>query len=169
MHTEVKLIDVNATRAHVQNLLSLHPEMAADETLRMDMIEGETDAFKLLALILDNIRDSQTMKAAIDERAKELDRRSLRYEAREDFMRKLALRIMETADLRKVQLPEATLSVRAAPPAVRIINPELIPEKFWRIKREPNLSQIKAVLKTGTLVSGCSLNNAPDVLAVLTR
>jgi hypothetical protein len=76
---------------------------------------------------------------------------------------------MEAAGLRKAVLPEATLSIRPSPQAVRIIHPEFIPEEFWRVKREPNVSQIKAALKVGLDVPGASLSNAADTLAILTK
>src|SRR6266498_2009432 len=163
------MLDISDTRAAIQHLLSLHPELADDEDWRRDMIEAETDAFKVLGLIMEQILEARMIKAALDERAKQLDMRSLRYEAREDFMRKLAMRIMETAGLHKMVLPEATLSIRPTPQAVRILNPDMIPHEFWRVKTEPNVTAIKAALKAGQHVPGAALSNQSDVLAVFTR
>jgi hypothetical protein len=76
---------------------------------------------------------------------------------------------MDAAQLRKAVLPEGTLSIRPAPRGVRIIQPDFIPEQFWRVKREPNLSAIKTALEAGTDVPGAALSNAPDVLAIITK
>jgi len=156
-------------RRTVEALLLEHPEVREDEDLRITAIEGETDTFELLAIALDDIREAQMMRSAITEHIEALRARATRFERREEFQRKLVLRIMEAAKLCKAVLPQATLSVRPAPRAVRIINQAFIPDPFWRVKREPDLSQIKAALKAGTDVPGAALSNAPDTLAILTR
>jgi hypothetical protein len=156
-------------RRAVESLMLEYPELKDDDELRTTAIEGETDTFEVLADLLSNIRECQTMFEAIGERIETLRRRLSRFERRGEFQRKLAQRIMEAAGLRKAVLPEATLSIRPSPQAVRIIHPEFIPEEFWRVTREPNVSQIKAALKAGLDVPGASLNNAADTLAILTK
>jgi Gp157 protein len=156
-------------RRAVEALLLEYPELKDDEELRTTAIEGETDTFEPLADLLSNIRECQTIGAAIGQRIEALRLRLSRFEQREEFHRKLAHRVMEAAGLRKVVLPEATLSIRPVPPAVRIIHPDFIPEEFWRVKREPNVSQIKTALKAGHNVPGASLSNAGDTLAIITR
>jgi hypothetical protein len=156
-------------RRAVEALLLEYPELKEDEELRTTGIEGETDTFEVLADLLSRIREYQTMRAAISDRLEALRGRLSRFEQREQFHRKLVHRVMEAAALRNVVLPEATLSIRPVPPAVRIIHPDLIPEEFWRVKREPNVSQIKTALKAGQNVPGASLNNTADTLAIITR
>jgi hypothetical protein len=153
----------------VEALLLEHPELQDDEELRSIAVESETDAFELLGELLSSIRECQTMRVAIGERIETLRARLARFEQHEEFHRKLAHRVMEAAGLRKAALPEATLSIRPVPPAVRIIHPDLIPEEFWRVKREPNVSQIKTALKAGQNVPGASLNNTADTLAIIPR
>jgi hypothetical protein len=109
------------------------------------------------------------VRAAIGERIETLRSRQTRFEQREEFQRKLAQRVMEAAGLRKAEMAEATLSIRPASQAVRIIHPDFIPEQFWRVKREPNVSQIKTALKAGQHVPGASLSNAADTLAIFIR
>jgi hypothetical protein len=162
-------IDLNIVRAQIAALLAEYPELADDEDLRRDTIEGETDAFELLALVLGDIRDAQAMQTAISERVTELRTRQSRFERREEFSRKLAVRIMDAAALRKAVLPEATLSIRPGAAAVRITAEGFIPAQFWRVKREIDVSAIKSALKAGTEVPGAVLSNGSDNLAILVK
>jgi hypothetical protein len=88
-------------------------------------LEGETELFEVLALIVDDVRDVETMQAAIAERIRGLQARRERSARREAACRLLARRLMEAAALRRAVLPEATLSIRPAPQGVRIIHPDV--------------------------------------------
>ena len=90
-------------------------------------------------------------------------------ERREYALRSLIHKVMDTAGLRKRELPEATVSVRAGQPKVLIIEEELIPDEFCRIKREPDKTRIKAAIQAHEQVPGCSLSNAEETLAIYVR
>lgn len=165
----MRRIEPEFIRRTVEALLLQFPDLADDEELRVCALEGETPVFELLAAVVDDIRGAGTMQQAIESRIGELRARKERFVRRETACRKLAQRIMDAADLRKAVLPEATLSVRPAPRAVRIIHPDFIPAEFWRVKREPDLTAIKTALKAGADVPGAALSNAADTLAILSR
>jgi hypothetical protein len=80
-------IDPATLRTQIAALLAEHPELADDEELRLSAIEGETDTFELLALVLAEIRDAQTMRAALQQRVDALQARAHRFERREQFHR----------------------------------------------------------------------------------
>jgi len=164
----VKRIDPAIFRAQVAALLAEYPELD-DEDLRRDVIEGETEVFETLSIVLGDVREAQTFQTAIRDRIEPLRARLARFERREEFSRKLLMRIMDAATLRRATLAEATLSIRPAQQAVRIINPELLPADYFRIRREPDLAAIKTALKTGADVPGAALSNAADTLAILSR
>ena len=145
------------------------PELAEDEDLRLDTLEGETNLFDVLAIIVDDIRNATTMQEAIDIRLRDLKFRLERYEQRERAWRKLAKQLMDVANLRKVTLTEATLSIRHGQPSVQIVDQSFLPDALWRIRKEPNLSMIKDMLKSGKNVPGAVLNNSPDTLTILTK
>ena len=162
-------IDPAFLKAKVAALMSQYPELAEDEDLRLSTIEGETECFELLAMLTENILADAAMQDAIALRAKDLRERKDRFAAREQMWREIAQAVMAAADLRKAQLAQATLSIRPKPPAVQIIDEEAIPDEFFRIKKEPNLSAIKDALKENVDVPGCTLSNQADTLAVLTK
>ena len=43
------LLEAHTVTAEIERLLAEFPELADDEDLRRDMIEGQTDAFAILA------------------------------------------------------------------------------------------------------------------------
>jgi hypothetical protein len=156
-------------KQQIANLLLVFPELADDEDARLMSMESETDLKEVLTVVLDDIMEAKAMQVAIDERIKDLKARGDRFYQREQGWRKLAHDLMNAASLRKLQLPTATLSVRNGQPSVTIIDQAFLPENFWRVKREPNISAIKDALKSGTEVPGAVLNNGSETLAVLTK
>ena len=162
-------VNIFELKNRIRALLAEYPELVDDEDVRLDTLEGETEIKDVLAIILEDIKEASSMQDAIALRIKDLKSRAERFVMREQGWRKLAQDLMQTANLRKVQLTEATLSIRATPPAVHIIDQTFLPEQFWRVKKEPNLSLIKETLKAGTDVPGAALSNSPDTLAILSK
>lgn len=159
-------LDATRVTIEIERLLAEYPELAEDEALRADMIEGSTDAFAVLGMIVATMRDADTMRKAIAERADAMWSRAARYERREKAMRALAQRIMEAADLRKVELPEATLSIRAVAPSLIITDEASLPDWAWRVKREPDKAAIKERMKVGDFVPGVEMSNGGTTLSV---
>jgi hypothetical protein len=156
-------------RQQIANLLLVFPELADDEDARLMSMESETDLKEVLTVVLDNIMEAKAMQVAIDARIADLKTRGDRFYQREQGWRKLAFDLMNAASLRKLQLPTATLSVRNGQPSVQIVDQSFIPEPYWRIKKEPNISMIKDALKSGEAVPGTLLNNGGETLAILTK
>jgi hypothetical protein len=153
----------------VANLLLLYPDLADDEQLRADMVEGSTDAFDLLREIERRRRETETLIAGLGATLRDLQHRSARLDQRNRAMRELAFRIMSLADLRKVELPEATLSIRAGTPKVIVTDEALIPDMLCRIKREPDKTKIKKSLLADNAVEGAVLSNAEHTLTIRTK
>jgi hypothetical protein len=156
-------------KAKVDALLAEYPQLKDDEDLRLITIESETDCFEILTLLLDDIQAFGSVQLAIRARIDDLRARLERFERREEVYRKLAQQMMEAAQIRKAELPEATLSIRAGQQGVRITDPTFLPDAFWRVKREPNISLIKDQLKSGSEVPGAALSNSPETLSIRTR
>ena len=96
--------------------------------------------------------------------------RLARIEATAEKKRQVALAAMEEADIEKILEPDFTVSLRAAPPGVVIVNEQDIPEGFW-IPQPPKLDKrrILETLKAGTAVMGAELANTRITLAVRTK
>lgn len=164
----MKPIDFATLEREITTLVAAYPELAADDELRADMLAGSTETFEILNAIVSRMQDSKTMAAAVKERAKDMAERAARYQRREQAMRELAERVMRVADLRKVELPEATLSIRATPPAIVITDERELPDEYWRVTRAPDKAAIKDALKAGEFVPGVELSNGSESLSVRT-
>lgn len=159
-------LDATRVTLEIERLLAEYPELAEDEALRADMIEGSTDAFAVLSLIVATMREASAMVAAIKIQADALWSRAERFERREKAMRALAQRIMEAANIRKAELPEATLSIRAVAPSLVITDESALPDWAWRVKREPDKAVIKERMKAGDFVPGAEMSNGGSTLSV---
>ena len=151
----------------ISNLYLQFPELRGDdEMLRIDTLEGVTDLHELASLIVCAVGDARTLYDGTDLRLAELKARRDRFEMRGEFLRALLLKIMQHAEIKKLELPIATLSVRQGSQQLRGEISDELPDDLCRITREPNKVKIKELLVSGAAVPGFTLSNAPPSLAV---
>lgn len=162
-------LDPNIIRQQIANLLTTCPELAEDDVLRADMIEGETDAFTFLSVIARKIGEAKALSDGANGYAKELLDRCERLDRRNESLRKLAFTIMDAAGLKKAELAEATLSIRNGQRKVIIADENQIPEPLWRVKRDPDKTAIREKLLAGEYVPGAELSNAEPTLSIRTK
>lgn len=163
----MKPLELAALMGALEDLRKAYPEIEEDESLLLGMVEGETNAFEVLAAITHEMMEAAEMKTAIASRAKALAERKSRYDRKEDALRALAQRIMDAAGLRKAELAEATLSIRPGSASVIITDEAELPDQFVKIKRDPLKNEIKAAIKSGEFVPGAMLSNGSETLNVL--
>src|SRR3990167_6910226 len=137
-------LDLAIVEKEIAVLLAANPELAEDEALRLDMIEGETEAFRVLSKLVRQIGETESTIAGLDNYINQLEARKERFEHRKHVFRALIFRLMSIADIRKAQLPEATLSIKASARKVIITDETQIPEPFWRVIREINKALINS-------------------------
>lgn len=138
-----------------------------DETLALDMIEGETSLVECIdALLLANAHDGATVTGIAVVMA-DLDDRAARVQKRIDMRRALVEQALLTAEIKKLERPAATLSMANRPASVTVADEASIPAEFW-IAGAPKLDRkaLKAALTEGRPVPGASLTNAAPSLTV---
>jgi hypothetical protein len=162
-------LQVEQIKQQINALILANPELALDEQLRTDMIEGETDAFECMRKLERMRVETQATIQVLSSVIETMENRASRLGRREEAFRKLMYQLLTTADLKKLELPEATLVIRNGVPKVIIINEEQLPEYYIRVKKEPNKKLIGAALKAGDTVLGAMLSNAEPSLTILTR
>lgn len=163
------MLNAQAIKQTIHNLLLEHPELADDEVLRADMLEGATDFHEALTALVGSMRDSESMAKAITDRIKTMQERRDRVEYRVESLRKIIFQLMEAADLRKVELPEATLSFRTVPAGVVVMDEAAIPSEYFETKKVLSKTRLRAALDAGATIEGASLGNGGVALAVRTR
>jgi hypothetical protein len=75
---------------------------------------------------------------------------------------------MVEAGLKKIEADDMTLTTGLGPASVVITDEAMLPESFWRVKREPNKVAIGEALKGGVTVPGAGRGNQAPVLKVRT-
>lgn len=143
----------------IKKLMLHFPDMAADDELKIDMIEGQTDFLEIMDKIIMQARLLEHMAGASGMHASQILERKKRLERRADFNRQLAQQLMETTGMQSIDLPSGKVSVVKSPDKVIITDESDIPEEFLRVKKEPNKAAIKDALKKGEEVTGAMLSN----------
>ena len=162
--------DADALRLRIENLILQYPEIAEDEVLRADMLDGETPITVVMTDLIRTGQDTIALRDATKQRLADLKARGDRFDRRIDFIKSLMMAIMEAAGTRKFELPEATIYFRNNPQQiVGEPNADTLPDELVRIKREPDRAKIKEALKAGLSIEGLSLSNSPPSIVVTVR
>ena len=158
-------INPQIVRQQIDNLKVLHIDLFEDEEAWLLALESETDMDALLTSIVRRIEDSKALVLGTKDRAEELAARRKRFEDRIESLRNLAFKIMEAADVAKIELPEVTLSVRNVAPSVIITDEDNLPDIACKFERKPDKAKIKELLATG-LVAGAAMTNGGKTLSI---
>lgn len=138
-----------------------------DADLIRDMVEAETSLHEAIASAALELAAVEGQKEGIEIAIAKLKARLTRYCKHAEGLRDGIQAAMETAELTSIKTPAATLSMRASPPSVEIIDQALIPAVFMKQPPPtPDKASIRATIKNGQAVPGCTLSNQPPALAV---
>lgn len=159
-------LDPAIIKQQVENLKLAFPDLLDEDDDWQLALESETDVKEYLRTVERKREDAEALEEALATTIEALRQRKARFERREQAMRALLFAAMQWADLRKVELPEATLSVRDGVPKVLITDESQIPDEFMRIRKEPDKIKIKEALNGFAEVPGAAMSNIEPVLAV---
>ena len=166
MVSQFLTLDAAALAREFDALFAAYPEMADDEELRRDMLDGETSITRVLLHAYDVLTSAKIVQAGIDTVLVDLKARKDRFARREDAMRSLMLGILEAAHLPKLELPVATLSVRDGTTSVAITDLEALPQGYFKTIRQADKTAIKASLEQGEAIPGAELVTGERSLTV---
>lgn len=162
-----KPINPEVVKSQIASLLLHFPDLQDDEEALALSLDSETDATALLSQIVAKWQQAKANSVGLANWISDLRARMDRMDRRMEAQRKLMLKIMEIADIRKLELPIATLGISMGPRKVVIVDEKNIPLTFCRIPPpEPDKVKIKDTLKSGVDVPGCSLSNGDEFLRI---
>lgn len=162
--------EADMLRAEIETLIRQYPEIAEDEVLRADMLDGETALSDVLTDLIRMGEDAKAMGAATKARQDDLKARAQRFDRRVEFTRALMLSILDAANLRKVELPEGTVFLRNnTPQLVGEPDADTLPDDLVKIERKPDRTKIKDALKAGRELPGLALSNSPPSVVVTVK
>lgn len=162
-------LDAQFVRAEIGRLIADYPEMADDETLRADVIEGETRAHRIIELAMEQRAEALTFAEAIKLREGDMQQRRSRFERKAEAMKSLIGGIMRAAGLEKLQLPEVTLFFTKPRQKVEIHSVEELPQGFYSLTRKPETAAIKSALEKGEEIPGAALVTGDAGLTIRTK
>jgi hypothetical protein len=141
-----------------------------DEETLADTVEGLTDLHEIIAALLRYALADEALAAGLKGRIAEMEDRRDRLEDRASKRRQIAKDVMVELDLKKLQAPDFTASIRPGTPALMVIDEAAVPSIYWE-PREPRLNRQGLVsdLKQGAEITGVSLSNPEPVLSVRTK
>lgn len=162
--------DADQLRIQIENLVRQYPEIAEDEILRADMLDGETSIEQVLTSLVRMGEDARAMRDATQTQLDNLKARGDRFGRRIVFSRALIFKILEAAKLKKKELPEATVYLRNNAPAL-IGEPDgdKLPDDYVKVERKPDKKKIKDAMIAGTTFEGLALSNQPPSVVVTIR
>lgn len=139
-----------------------------DETLE-DTLEGATDLNEQLAKIARQAIETEAFAGALGEIIKTSQSRKARLEYRAERLRAVIKWAMSESGTQKASLPDITLSLSKGRPPVIIDYIFPLPDRFARVKREPDTVAIRVALESGELLDFARLGNAQPTLTIRVR
>lgn len=158
-------LDPVFVKHQIEMLKAQFPDVFSDEDSWSIALETETDLIDFLRHTEQKRQEAIALAKSVELIIENNKLRRERFERRDIAARALIFSLMQSANLRKLELPESTLSIRNGSPKVIITDEMDIPDELCRYKREPDKTKIKEALIAGP-VPGASLSNAEDVLAI---
>lgn len=156
------------TRA-AQQLRDVLLAMGCDDSKTLaDTIEGETDIREAIRRVYWAMIEDQILIDGLTENIQVLQARKTRIETRVERYRAAIEKGMSAGEISKLELPEATISLRAVAPKLEVVIEALIPERFWI--PQPNTLDKKALLtalkEPGADIPGAALSNGGQSLSI---
>jgi Gp157 protein len=141
-----------------------------DEETLADTVEGLTDVHEILASIVRAALADEALAAGLKGRIGEMEDRLSRLQERAAKRRQIAKEVMAELDIKKLQAPDFTASLRPGMASLVVIDEASVPSIYWE-PRPPKLDRVGllADLKQGTDIAGAALSNPEPILSVRTR
>ena len=91
-----------------------------------------------------------------------------RYRRRSQSYRSTLLAILDATGERRLELPHATVSLRAGPPAVVVTDEKALVDRFWRTetKRSVDKAALMEAMRDGEVIEGAMISNGQPILTV---
>ena len=164
------IYDLRMETEAARHLLMNFRDVLGDEDAADIAIESETNLKEAIATGTRRILELDGMVAGIGAMLATLKERSDRLDKQRDTLRTAINVAMEAAGMKKVELAEATLSLRPVSPSVQIIDESAIPSRFMK-PQPPKLDKraMLDALKAHEAIPGATLSNGGTTLSIRTK
>jgi Siphovirus Gp157 len=141
-----------------------------DEQTLADTVEGLTDVHEILSAIVRAALVDEALVRGLKCRVADMQDRLQRLQDRAAKRRAIIKDVMVDLDIKKLNAPDFTASIREGMPALMVLNEDAVPSIYWA-PGEPKLKRqlLAQELKDGAEIEGVALSNPEPVLSVRTR
>jgi hypothetical protein len=141
-----------------------------DEQTLADTVEGLTDVHEIVTAVIRAALSDEALVLGLKCRIADMQGRLDRLQDRATKRRQIARDVMVKLDLKKLNAPDFTASIREGIPSLMVINEDAVPSIYWQ-PSEPRLNrqELAYELKQGAEIAGVALSNPEPVLSVRTR
>ena len=141
-----------------------------DEQTLADTVEGLTDLHEIVQAVIRAALADEALARGLKCRISDMQGRLDRLEDRAAKRRQIAKDVMVALDLKKLNAPDFTASIREGIPALMVLNEDAVPSIYWQ-PSEPRLKrqELAYQLKQGAEIDGVALTDPEPVLSVRTR
>ena len=141
-----------------------------DEQTLADTVEGLTDLHEIVQAVIRSALADEALARGLKCRISDMQGRLDRLEDRASKRRQIAKDVMVELDLKKLNAPDFTASIREGIPSLMVIDEEAVPSIYWQ-PSEPRLNrqELAYELKQGAEIAGVALSDPEPVLSVRTR
>ena len=141
-----------------------------DEQTLADTVEGLTDLHEIVQAVIRSALADEALARGLKCRISDMQGRLDRLEDRAFKRRQIAKDVMVELDLKKLNAPDFTASIREGIPSLMVINEDAVPSIYWQ-PSEPRLNrqELAYELKQGAEIAGVALSDPEPVLSVRTR
>lgn len=162
-------MDAAEVARHVEALIADFPELADDEALRADMVEGSTELHSVVSRAMRVRTDARAMLNGLKIVKADLLERTSRMLRREEAMSVIIKRLMDAAGVSSLTLPEATLTMSRGRESVGVTDLEALPQGFFVIERKADKDALYKAIKAGSDIPGATIVRATPSLVVRTK
>jgi len=162
-------MDIRREAEAAKVLLANIKDIVADDPEALhDAIEGETGLIEAIGEAVTRIIEIKALDEALGARAKRISERRARLDAQAERLRTAIVVAMGDVDIKKIELPEATISRKAVPPKCIVTDEAALPSRFLveKVSVTPDKKALLEALKAGEAVPGATLSNASETLAI---
>jgi Siphovirus Gp157 len=158
-----------ATYRALRDRIRAHDPQIDEQTLA-DTVEGLTDLHEIVQAIIRAALSDEALVLGLKCRISDMQGRLDRLQDRASKRRQIAKDVMVELDLKKLNAPDFTASIREGIPSLMVINEDDVPSIYWQ-PSEPRLNrqELAYELKQGAEIAGVALSNPEPVLSVRTR
>ncbi len=141
-----------------------------DEQTLADTVEGLTDLHEIAAAIVRSALADEALASGLKCRLTDMQGRLSRLQDRASKRRQIARDVMTELDLKKLDAPDFTATLRPGIPSLIVLDEDAVPKTYWE-PSEPRLrrQELAYELKQGAEIEGVALSEPQPVLSVRVR